>query len=185
MFSLSILCQVIATAAAANLDLVRVEASTVAEVASITPLAKSMALSCGVKIHVGGSSHLQMRILGAHAPASNLCGETDIDKAHVDAWMDFIWASIDLPLAMLLAGHDDDDSSKIFLDNALAKIEAHLAGRAYMVGNDVTIADIALAVALRSADCSTANLARFIDTMTRQAFWTKALTLHASRDIAG
>lgn len=117
-----------------------------------------------------------MRTLAAAAPATKLGGDTDIDKANVEAWMSYIWASVDLPLEMGAAFES-------------TSLEAHLTYNTYLIGHALTIADIALTVALSvavtkglwAAEEGT-NLARFYDTMTHQQFWTKALQVHTSSE---
>jgi hypothetical protein len=149
-------------------------------------LAKSLALSFADNTHVGGTSHLMMRTIGAYAPSTKLCGDTDMDKANVEAWMSYIWSSVDLPLEVLLQSGEDAATKKDF-ESALAVLEAHLTYQTYIVANAVSVADIALAVALYTAQSKgfwtpkeETNLARYYDTMTHQDFWTKALKAQAS-----
>lgn len=115
-----------------------------------------------------------MRTIAAAAPSTSLSGETDIDKANVDAWLSYIWSSVDLPIEM-------GSTSSSSLEIALAAFESHLAYRTYLVGHGVTVADIALTVALSAAVSQgiwtpkeETHLARYYDTMTHQDFWTKA-----------
>jgi tRNA synthetases class II (D, K and N)/Glutathione S-transferase, C-terminal domain/OB-fold nucleic acid binding domain len=166
------------------LPLAKLEVSSPEDVANrTTPLAKSLALSIGTKTHIGGTCHLMMRTIAAAAPSANLGGETDIDKANVDAWLSYIWSSVDLPIEM---------GSTSSLENAaLEAFESHLAYRTYLVGHGVTVADIALAVALSAAvrhglwtPEEGTHLARYYDTMTHQDFWTKAQR-QASSSAAG
>ena len=159
------------------MSLEKVQVGSPEEVAERTTLlVKSLALSINSDTHIAGTSHLMMRTLAAAVPATKLGGDTDIDKANVEAWLSYIWASVDLPLEM----------SSVFESAAL---ESHLTYNTYLIGHAVTIADIALTVALSvavtqglwKAEDGT-NLARFYDTMTHQPFWTKALQVHTSSE---
>lgn len=173
---------------AVSLPLTRTQVSSPAQVASrTTPLAKSMALSIhnnhAQTQHYGGTSHLLMRILSAEG--STWGGVTHIDKAQVDAWMDFIWSAIDIPVALLLVGTGSDESSiQMELNAALAIVDRHLLHRTFLVGGP-TICDIALTAALHAAGAfwkppSNTNLSRFYETMIHQDFWIQALEVHAS-----
>jgi tRNA synthetases class II (D, K and N)/OB-fold nucleic acid binding domain/Glutathione S-transferase, C-terminal domain len=163
--------QVIATAVAASITITKAQASSPEEVANRTTfLAKSLALSFSPNHHVGGSSHLLMKVLADAAPSTQLGGVSDIDKANVEGWLSFIFTSIDLAIEM----NTEFDTQRL---------ESHLAYRTYLVGHSITIADIALAVALYSASWEPSegsHLARFYDTITHQKFWTQALESHSS-----
>mmetsp|Transcript_21966 Transcript_21966/g.36350 ORF Transcript_21966/g.36350 Transcript_21966/m.36350 type:complete len:218 (-) Transcript_21966:197-850(-) len=188
--------KVIATATASSLPLTRLQVSTTEQVAlRTTCLAKSLALSIvdsnstnSKQQHVGGTSHLMMRTMASHAPLWNRNGATDVDKAHVDAWLDFIWSSIDVPLEMMLLFGNDDDIIKKELMSALAIVESHLTYQTFLVGGDVTVADISLTAALGTASSHgfwkssshSTNVARYYDTMIHQDFWSEALKIHAS-----
>jgi len=124
-----------------------------------------------------------MRILGANAPMTKLCGETDIDKANVDAWLSFLGDSVDLPV--------EAKNAKDF-ESAVRILEAHLTYQTYLVGNSVTVADIALTVALYTASTSgiweptpETNLDRYFATMTHQDFWAAALEAQSSSSPIG
>jgi glutathione S-transferase len=161
--------------------------------ARTTSLAKSMALSIASKHvqhhHYVGTSHLMMRILASHASPANLSGATHVNKAHVDAWMDFIWSAIDIPVELLLLNIGGDGAIQKELESAFAILESHLTYQTFMAGTGgATIADIALTAALYTAASTgywkpsqgTTNLTRFYETMIHQEFWSKALELHAS-----
>jgi glutathione S-transferase len=160
--------------------------------AGTTPLAKSMALSIGINHvqhhHYGGTSHLLMRILASHTPG-NWSGATHVDKAYVDAWMDFVWSAIDIPVELLQLYAGCGDAIQKELESALAILERHLTYQTFLVGKDgATIADIALTAALHTAASKgfwkpspgTNNLTRFYETMIHQEFWIKALEVHVS-----
>jgi hypothetical protein len=173
---------------AANVPLTRTQVASFDEVVQrTTPTAKSLALTLpDGKTHIGGSSHTLMRTIGSFAPATKLCGDTDTDKANVEAWMAYIWSSVDLPLEVMKRQPGDADTLKD-LTAALAVLEKHLSSQTHMVGSGVTVADIALVSALDAAKTDGSwspqegsSLARFYDNMTQKPFWPKAVSAMAS-----
>jgi hypothetical protein len=106
-----------------------------------------------------------MRLIASCAPASSLLGTSDLENALVDGWLSFIWASIDLPL---------DADLKKDLQQAMAKVEAHLTYNTYLVGHHISVADISLAVSLQCAaetqqPKEDSNLARWYSTIVNAA----------------
>jgi hypothetical protein len=178
--------QVIATSLAAGLPLSKVTASSADVVcATTTPLAAStsLALSLG-KTHIA-STNAMMRTIASMAPASNLLGATDVDKALVDAWMSFVWASLELPI--------ESNASAAIMSEAFLTLERHLTYQTFMVGNSVTTADISLAVSLHTAVAAglwepkdDSNLSRYYQTLTNQAFFGAAVkALSSSTALVG
>ena len=87
---------------------------------------------------------------------TELSGRTFFESAQVDSWLDFCVTDIELP-ATLATGpifgwlENRPEVTKGALTNlkaALATLEAHLLPRTYLVGQTVTLADIAVACAL-------------------------------------
>ena len=121
-----------------------------------------------------------MRTVASLAPACNLLGATDVNKALVEGWISFIWASLDLPIQVIATGANAD------LADAVNTLERHLTYKTYMVGDTITIADISLAVSLHSAVTAGAwvpkdnNLTRYYQTMTHQRFFADAVKALAS-----
>jgi hypothetical protein len=111
-----------------------------------------------------------MKVLADSAPSTQLGGVSDIDKANVEGWLSYIFTSIDLAVEM----NTEFDTQRL---------ESHLTFRTYLVGHCMTIADIALAVALYSASWEPkegSHLARYYNTITHQSFWAQALLSHSS-----
>lgn len=122
-----------------------------------------------------------MRLIASCAPASNLLGTSDFENALVDGWLSFIWASIDLPL---------DANLKKDLQQALAKLEAHLTYNTYLVGHHISVADISLAVSLQCAGetqqpTEDSNLARWYSTIVNAALNKPAAATAAASTSAG
>lgn len=118
-----------------------------------------------------------MRTIASIAPALNLSGATDIDKALVEGWMSFIWASLDLPIQSLSTAAGND------LSDVFHTLNRHLTNQTFLVGNTVTIADISLAVTLHTAVAAALwkpndnddNLSRHYQTLIHQEFFITAL----------
>lgn len=121
-----------------------------------------------------------MRAVAAMAPASALLGSSDLDDAVVDGWLSFVWSSIDLPLQVLASGTANAAIKRDFTA-ALAKVEAYLQYRTYMVGHGISLADISLAISLREAgdlypkpkEGEVSNLFRWYSTVLEQVGRTK------------
>jgi len=87
---------------------------------------------------------------------TELSGRTFFESAQVDSWLDFCVTDIEIPATLVtypIFGWLDDrpevtKSSMANLKSALATLEAHLLSRTYLVGEAVTLADIAVACAL-------------------------------------
>lgn len=154
----------------------------------MTPLAKSLALRFGdVSLATADS---MMRTISACAPAKNLSGASDIEKAQVEGWMSFVWSSLELPLAVM--EKTEDKKTKAAFAASLATLERHLQYQTFMVGHSITIADISVAVALYSAVDSKLwevkegdNLARFYQTITHQSFFQEAIKSMKSTSTIG
>jgi glutathione S-transferase len=135
-------------------------------------MAKSLVLTFG-RTHVT-TSNAGMRAVASLAPGSLLLGSSAIDDALVDGWLSFIWSSIDLPL--LVVASSGNKQVQEHLERALQKIERHLTYQTYMVGNEITLADLSLAVSLRCAGKAWkqkegSNLLRWYNTITNQDFF--------------
>ncbi|EBA06663.1 glutathione S-transferase family protein [Sagittula stellata] len=94
-------------------------------------------------------SNAILRCLAASAPASPLWPADPAARGTIDSWMD--WASISLtpPLGRLrkarAAGQTADATATL---QAFGLLDRHLAGRSYLVGDTLTLADIAIAPAV-------------------------------------
>ena len=116
-----------------------------------------------------------MRTIASLAPVSNLSGATDVDKALVEGWMSFIWASLDLPIQSISTAASND------MSDAFHTLDRHLTYQTFLVGNAVTVADISLAVALHTAVAAALwepnddNLSRHYQTLIHQEFFITAL----------
>lgn len=178
----------LATALYGSVPLARSEVSSQDELQSLTtPLAKSLVLSIeqhnSPPVHVT-TSHAMMRTIAAWAPALGLLGTTEIDKAWVDGWVSFVWSSLELPFEATQVPEATTVCQEQ-IHSALAKLNDHLQYQTYLVGDQVTLADITLVVALHNAesrgwsDAAKAhdNVERWYQTMVHQDFIVKALQL--------
>ncbi len=196
-----------ATALYASVPLDRSEVTSSEELIRLTsPLAKSLVLTIvnpsstspseDTSIHVT-TSHAMMRAIASWAPAVGLLGHTEMEKALVDGWVSFVWSSLELPLeaAQVLQQQQQQPSTTngnttiaIGLEQihaALHKLNDHLQYQTYLVGDAVTLADIALVVTLYTAvawktdDVVTKfeNVQRWYQTMMHQDVIVKAIQL--------
>lgn len=87
---------------------------------------------------------------------TELYGATFFESGLVDAWVDFAANELELPATLwvypvfgyLPANAGVTEKAKADLAAALAKVDVHLADKTYLVGEKVTLADIACASAL-------------------------------------
>lgn len=87
---------------------------------------------------------------------TELCGATFFDGAQVDSWMDFCTHELELPATVWYypvigyMPHNDAAVAKAKADLAkgLKVLETHLLDKTYLVGDKITLADIAVASAL-------------------------------------
>lgn len=111
----------------------------------------------------GGTSTAIMKILASIDALSTLKGTNEVHLANVESWLTYGITNIEVPVLALKtaaaststkAPTDLIASIKKDLTHALSVINSHLKSSKYMVGDDVTIADIALVCALREAAAS-------------------------------
>lgn len=133
--------------------------TTAEDLLSISPLAQGLAVTLSTGSSFGGTSSYLMKTIATLAPASCLLGNGDHEAAQVDSWVTYGTTNFDVPVAALkaaiLAGGKADASLlasiKKDLDYSISVLNCHLLPQSYMVGNQITVADIALCVALRDA----------------------------------
>ena len=107
-----------------------------------------------------------MKIIASLDPLSTLKGTKEVDIAQIESWLTYGITNIEVPvLALKTAAAASKEtknggpmdliaSIKKDLAYALSVINCHVMPSKYMVGDDVTIADIALVCALKeAADC--------------------------------
>jgi aspartyl/asparaginyl-tRNA synthetase/glutathione S-transferase len=129
------------------------------QVAALSPIADGLALTLSDGSSYGGSSSALMKVAASLAPASGLLGVSDADSAKVDSWVTYGTTNFEVPVAALkkvaAASETVDpalvDSIKKDIDHSISVLNCHLIPTGYMVGTQVTIADIALAIALQDA----------------------------------
>lgn len=135
-------------------------------------------------------SNAILRYLARSAPRSNLLGRSFYEQALVDQWLDF--SALDLEAVRNVCVYPLQGIMKIDaaaakkgaqdLNAKLAILNAHLAGRTYMVGERLTVADIAIASVL--VECfkrvlspmardKFAHVTRWFLTLVNQDFWKK------------
>lgn len=106
-----------------------------------------------------GQSNAIVRFIASMRSDLGLAGKTTYQMALVDQWLDFSWNELEVPAAVLLDAENLKKSIKAFQQchalavkdttNALTILDAHLKDKCYMVGEHVTIADIAIVCVLR------------------------------------
>jgi len=136
-----------------------------------------------------------MKILASLSPLSNLKGSTEYETAQVESWLTYGTTNIEVPVSALkaAAGSTSDvvESIKKDLAFALSVINCHTMPTTYMVGDDVTIADIALVCALKEAadaklwdpaskDEKLVNIIKWYNTVTGLGFFSEALSTFSS-----
>jgi len=102
------------------------------------------------------SSNAICRYISAISPAAGLLGANALERVEVDGWLDFASRELELPGSVWIypvVGHMDFRPeayarAKEDLAASLAALDARLAGRTYLVGGRLTLADIAVACAL-------------------------------------
>lgn len=102
-----------------------------------------------------------MKILASLDPLSNLKGTSELEAAEVESWLTYGITNIEVPTMALKSAAKSSGapahlsaSIKKDLAGTLAVINCHMLPSTYMVGETVTIADIALVCALKeAADC--------------------------------
>lgn len=131
-----------------------------------------------------------MKILASFNPLYNLKGSTEYDQAQVESWLTYGVTNIEVPISALKASSSSSEltnSIKNDLESALFVINSHVMSSTYMVGDDVTIADIALVCALREAtdaqlwnpkstDEKLTNITKWYSSVSSLDFFQEALT---------
>ena len=85
-----------------------------------------------------------------------LYGATNLEKAEIDHWLEF-------SLVSLSQQQNGDISS------SLARLDAVLAPRTYLVGYDLSLADLAVYSSLRGKQCTILNIITSVDAYMEQA----------------
>jgi hypothetical protein len=115
-----------------------------------------------------------LRSLARASPAAKLLGATPFEEGNVDSWVEF---------AMLeLSAHTDDIPDAALVAGALTRLDKGLEGKTFLVGDALTLADIAVTcAALRFSGGGKkgfeayANLTRFLDTCLHQPAFASML----------
>jgi asparaginyl-tRNA synthetase len=154
------------------------------------------------KTSFGGSSSYLMNTTASLAPASGLMGCSDVESALVGAWVSYGASSIEILVNSLQQASSSSSKNGKSLEDikasiqkdfayALSVINCHVMYSTYMVGNNVTIADIGLSCALYEAakaklwdpntdDIKLVNISRWYNTIIHQDFFTAALSMLSS-----
>jgi aspartyl/asparaginyl-tRNA synthetase/glutathione S-transferase len=108
------------------------------------------------KTSVSGSASSIMKTVASLAPASGLVGHGDAEETEIDSWVTYGQTNIEVPVAaMKAAGTKIDsavmDSIKKDMDHTISVLNCHVMPKKYMVGDSFTVADIAIACALKDA----------------------------------
>lgn len=133
-------------------------------------------------------SNAILRYIARSAPQSNLLGRSFYEQAQVDQWLDFTAFELEPPRNLWiypLQGLMKIDAraskkAKHDLESNMAILNTHLRLKTYMVGERLTIADIALAAALvepfrrvfdAKARAKFPHVTRWFTTLINQSFW--------------
>lgn len=133
-------------------------------------------------------SNAILRYVGRKGQASGIYGHNDYQAAVVDQWIDFSVNELELPLnvwtypilGFLDFNHDATEKAKADVQKALTILNNHLLTHTYLVGEAITIADMAVAcVLLRGYKLvfdskyrkPFANVTRWFRTCVRQPNW--------------
>jgi len=181
---------------------------TIGSASEVSPLASGLALTLADgSTSFGGSSSAIMKIVASLAPASGLLGGSDLESAQVDSWVAYGTTNFEVPVAALKtaaaaanAGKVDEGMVKSIKDDmaySLSVLNCHVTpdDANYMVGKSVTIADIALACALREAvaeklwepsdgDDKTAALSKWYNSIVTSDFFVAAIASLTSEGAA-
>ncbi|PFH37632.1 putative elongation factor 1-gamma [Besnoitia besnoiti] len=77
-----------------------------------------------------------------------LYGETLAEQGEVDMWLDFSTLEVEVPMCCLVQGGKVAERAQSDLTRALTAVNAHLKTRTFMVGENITIADLCLVTVL-------------------------------------
>ncbi|EPR56949.1 putative elongation factor 1-gamma [Toxoplasma gondii TgCatPRC2] len=113
-----------------------------------------------------------------------LYGETLAEQGQVDMWLDFSTLEVEIPMCCLVQGGKVAERAQSDLAQALNAVDAHLKTRTFMVGENITIADLCLVAVLsygfRSGKVDAAALLekrpylkRFYETVVNQKSFKK------------
>jgi asparaginyl-tRNA synthetase len=148
--------KVLATASKGSIP-VHIRSASAAEVASLTTLFDGMVLTLpDGKTSVSGSASSIMKTVASLAPASGLVGHGDAEEAEIDSWVTYGQTNIEVPVAAMKAARTKIDSAvmdsiKKDMDHTISVLNCHVMPKKYMVGDSFTVADIAIACALKDA----------------------------------
>lgn len=91
-----------------------------------------------------------MRTVADLSCTSDLYGEDEFDRSQVDQWLELSWFELEVPYSVFKISKNNSAvlaTSKKAILQALAVLNHALKSRTFIVGNRITIADIALACA--------------------------------------
>jgi elongation factor 1-gamma len=102
------------------------------------------------------SCYAAARFIAGLRRDTGLTGNSPVEAASVDVWIDFAAQELELPACAWfypVAGYmpfskTSYEKSKVDLAKALQVLNEHLNGKAYLVGNQITLADIVVASTL-------------------------------------
>lgn len=194
--------QILAVSSKSSQALIR-KTGTSAEISALSPLADGLALTLSDGTSYGGSSSALMKVFASLSPASGLLGSSDKDSAEVDSWVAYSATNFEVPVAAIKAAAAASeavdqalvDSIKKDLDYAISVVNCHLIPTGFMVGSQVTIADIALVVALQDAEGEklwnpseenekTVNISKWYTSVSSSDFFKEASAMLTSGNAA-
>ena len=133
-----------------------------------------------------GQSNSILRYVAELDSSKSLRGSTELAEGQVDQWLEFTWGEIEVPLEALkvttatgeIATGEIDSALRVKVKEDVVRnlciLDTHLLSKTFLVGDNVTIADISLACALSGSgwelvggDAPT-NVKRWFNTMINQ-----------------
>ena len=117
--------------------------------------------------NVIGPSNAILRALARMQMGSKLYGAGNLEESQVDGWLGWIFANVDTPLSV-----QAEADAKLALLNV---VDRHLTYQTYLVGDSVTLADVALACALDVSQVNCAGMehvSRWLNTVMHQDAYT-------------
>lgn len=172
---------------------IETKVATDEEISKISSFSDGLVLTLGDgKSSFGGTSTNLMKIVASLNPASGRLGTCDFDMALVDSWLTYATTNFEVPISALKNVSKSSENFDATLFEAIKKdlalsitvIDSHLSSKsvAFLVGDQVTIADIALTVILKfaasdelwdpsSTDQKTKQVCKWYNSMISQAFF--------------
>lgn len=117
------------------------------------------------------TTNAALRLVAKLSPASSLLGETEVHQAQVDGWLNVLWSSVDVPMQAIKEGVTKEEE----LNKTLKYIDQQLASTKFLVGENITIADIKCACLLKDHSIEDfTNIQRIVNFVKSQSWYAQA-----------